>query len=194
MTPGNGSTKQAILPNGETLHFPLDTPDEHVHAQVRAKMGMPPPEPPMDPAIMAQQQTGMLLQGAQQSSERLTQSTAALHQQLGALMQTLQRTMTTMATVNQTAVQAIAAANNAVAQSVARLSNVADQMAAATAEASMGVRAANQRVEVAVGETKAAIGALGERFDQASATIAQAVTMPKKAVKGKDGTWRSEPC
>ena len=40
------STKQAVLPSGEVIHFPPDTPDEHIHAQVRQRMGMGPPEAP----------------------------------------------------------------------------------------------------------------------------------------------------
>lgn len=38
------TTKQAVLPSGEVMHFPPETPDEHIHAQVRQRLGMGPPE------------------------------------------------------------------------------------------------------------------------------------------------------
>lgn len=161
-------TKQAVLPTGEVIHFPDDAPDEHVHATVRSKMGLPPPEPPVDPSIMASQQTAAAMQGAQEAAVRLTQSTAALHQQMGNVMMAIQQ-----------AVQGITHANAMAVQAVASLSRVGEQVARAGEANAAAAEAANRR-------TEDAITRLGAKIDEAAANMVKAVTAPKTVIK-KDG-------
>lgn len=89
--------KQAVLPTGEVMHFPDETPDEHMHMQVRTRMGLPPPEPPVDPVAAAMS----AVQESQQLSAHVAQSVVELHQQMGAVVGALNAAVAQIAHANQ---------------------------------------------------------------------------------------------
>lgn len=75
--------RTATLPSGEVLHFPADTPDEHMHMKVRERMGLPPPEPPVDPVAVAQEASMASVQSSQQLAAHVAQSVQQLTGQIG---------------------------------------------------------------------------------------------------------------
>lgn len=112
--------KQAVLPSGETLHFPPETPDEHVHAAVRSKMGLGPPEPPVDPL----QQATAIAQSTQQLAAQVADSVVALHQQMSAVAHALNAVAAEIAHVSQATAAASADSARAIADTVQRMEAV----------------------------------------------------------------------
>lgn len=74
--------KHAILPTGQTLSFPDETPDEHMDAAVQQHMGVQPPPDPLE----------VLMQVAQQ----IERATAAMTMLAGTISQAVQQQTTVM--------------------------------------------------------------------------------------------------
>jgi hypothetical protein len=71
--------KTAVLPSGEAIHFPDETPDAHIHAAVRTKLNLPPPEGEAAAVERQLQQLSTTLASLQQ---QMAQDRAFMQQQL----------------------------------------------------------------------------------------------------------------
>jgi uncharacterized protein YdiU (UPF0061 family) len=156
-TPKQPTPKKVMLPNGELVAFPAETPDEIVHKVFGQKLGLP--EGPSPEMMIAQQQM-----------QALQQTMMQMQQTVQMLVQTTQQTAQSV----EASGQQTAAAMRGIAQSMNDLARVAgQQMSLANAP-----KQPDQAVQGLADKFDSLAASVGKVGDQ----VVAALTKPKQLV------------
>lgn len=190
----NPQTRQAVLPTGEVLHFAADMPDDMLHAHVRQKMGLPPPEMPVNPADVVQK-TADTLSGIGVTTEQLASHVLELTQRMGVVIQLLQRSEQTITAASQNVANAVAQVSKAneiacrdLGGMIGQLARVSENVARSTQQAATAAQAAGDKAGSGASAATKALQALQTTMDK----VVKVLCAPRKAVKDKDGNWLAE--
>lgn len=192
---------RAILPTGQAIEFPDETPDHEIHAAVRAQMGLPPPHQIDGPAAI--EAMSAMQQGFAELSHHLSTAVQLLQETAQSMAGAVQNTAQSMATAVQQferATQAIAhtvdAGAQRVAQSVAigtdKMMHVSGQAAGHAATSANVIHDAAKRIEAIGPRIEGSVATVAQKVDNSIDNLVKEIRRPKKAVKAKDGSWHTE--
>lgn len=185
--------KTAMLPTGEALQFDDGMDDRTIHKHIRAKMGLPPPPPNAEER--AQEAMAQVTQMGMQLMQALTGVTEHLRQlvaHLGQVMQGMQVSSQEMQAAAQHITGAVVEGAQSTTSAAAGIQQTAGQLAEHMSGVAEHIGGAAQSVAGAAQRAEQASGGIDSVVKSLHAPIAhltEAVKTPRRAVKGKDGSW-----